>query len=213
MRVSHIRSHGMNVYKGKAAPTQGANGKYFSECEIDAEFYKDHREFIDPDSIFKLKRGDKWILVMFLEVSEAEYRKERSEQYKAEWNKHALEGCKVTGKSGKLIPCRRKNCSTCERCHNGNVISIESQYEEYQHEFASDESIEDEFVKKSVNAAFHQAIEDLKDDDYKIIQLVLQKKSDSEIADILGLKSKQAVQYKRTKIEAKLREVMKPWFE
>ena len=39
------------------------------------------------------------------------------------------------------------------------------------------------------------------------------KKSDSEIADILGYKSKQAVQYKRAKIESKLREVMKPWIE
>ena len=58
-----------------------------------------------------------------------------------------------------------------------------------------------------------QAIEELKGEDYKIIQLVLKKKSDSEIADILGYKSKQAVQHKRAKIESKLREVMKPWFE
>ena len=43
--------------------------------------------------------------------------------------------------------------------------------------------------------------------------LVLKKKSDSEIADILGYNSKQAVQYKRSKVEAKLREVMKPRVE
>ena len=35
-----------------------------------------------------------------------------------------------------------------------------------------------------------QAIEELKGEDYKIIQLVLKKKSDSEIADILGYNSK-----------------------
>lgn len=150
---------------------------------------------------------------MFLEVSEAEYKQERSEQYRAEWNKHALEGCKVEGKSGKLIPCRKKNCGTCERCYNANVISIEAQYDEHQNEFASDESVEDELISKSVNEAFHQAIENLKGEDYQIIQLVLQEKTDSEIADILGYKSKQVVQYKRTKIEAKLKEVMKPWFD
>ena len=203
----------MSIYTGKTAPTQGANGKYYTECEIDAEYYRDHREYIDPDSIFRLRRGDKKVLVMFLEVSEEEYRKERSEQYKAEWNRHALEGCKVTGKSGKLIPCRKKNCGTCERCYNGNVISIEAQYEEFQNEFASEDNVEEEYVRRSVNEAFHKAIEELKGEDYKIIQLVLKKKSDSEIADILGYKSKQAVQYKRAKIESKLREVMKPWFE
>jgi hypothetical protein len=40
------------------------------ECEIDAEYY---REYIDPDSIFRLNRGDKKVLVMFLEVSEEEF--------------------------------------------------------------------------------------------------------------------------------------------
>ena len=70
-----------------------------------------------------------------------------------------------------------------------------------------------QYVRRSVNEAFHKTSEELKGEDYKIIQLVLKKKSDSEIADILGYKSKQAVQYKRTKIESKLREVMKPWFE
>lgn len=203
----------MSIYTGKTAPTQGANGKFYTECQIDSEYYKAHREAIDPDSIFRLKRGDKWVMVMFLEVTEEEYKRERSEQYRADWNKHALEGCKVTGKSGKLIPCRKKNCGTCERCCNANVVSIEAQYDEYQNEFASDESIEDELVRKSVNEAFHQAIENLKGEDYKIIQLVLQGKNDSEIADILGLKSKQTVQYKRTKIEAKLKEAMKPWFD
>jgi hypothetical protein len=54
------------------------------------------------------------VLIMYLEVSEEEYRKERSEEYKTAWAKHALEGCKVTGKSGKLIPCLKKNCGTCE---------------------------------------------------------------------------------------------------
>jgi hypothetical protein len=63
----------MSIYTGKTAPTQGANGKYYTECEIDAEFYKDHREYIDPDSIFRLNRGDKKVLVMFLEVSEEEF--------------------------------------------------------------------------------------------------------------------------------------------
>lgn len=203
----------MSIYRGKMAPTQGANGKYYTECQIDVEYYKAHRESIASDSIFRLKRGDKWVLIMFLEVSEEEYRKERSEQYKAAWAKHALEGCKVTGKNGKLIPCRKKNCGTCERCYNANVISIEAQYDEYQNEFASDESIEDEFLRKSVNEAFHQAIENLKGEDYNLIQLVLQEKTDSEIASILGLKSKQAVQYRRSKIEAKLKEMMKPWFD
>ena len=153
------------------------------------------------------------VLVMFLEVSEEEYRKERSEQYNAECNMHALEGCKVTGKSGKLIPCRKKNSGTCERCYNRNVISIEAQCEEYQNEFASEDNVEEEFIRKSVNEAFHKAIEELKGEDYKIIQLVLKKKSDSEIADILGYKSKQAVQYKRAKIESKLREVMISWID
>jgi hypothetical protein len=115
------------------------------------------------------------VLVMFLEVSEEEYRKERSEQYNAECNMHALEGCKVTGKRGKLIPCRKKNCDTCERCYNGNVISIEAQYEEYQNEFASEDNVEEEYARRSVNEAFHKAIEELKGDDYKIIQLVLKK--------------------------------------
>lgn len=124
--------------------------------------------------------------------------------------KNALEGCKVTGKSGELIPCRKKNCGTCDRCYNGNVTSIEAQYEEYQNEFASEDNIEEEFIRMSVNEAFHKAIEELKGEDYKIIQLVPKKKSDSEIADILGLKNKQAVQYKRTKVESQLREVMKP---
>ena len=107
----------------------------------------------------------------------------------------------------------QKNSGTCERCYNRNVISIEAQCEEYQNEFASEDNVEEEFIRKSVNEAFHKAIEELKGEDYKIIQLVLKKKSDSEIADILGYKSKQAVQYKRTKIESKLRVVMKPWFE
>ena len=203
----------MSIYTGKTAPTQGANGKYYAECEIDAEFYKDHREYIDPDSIFRLRRGDKMVLVMFLEVSEAEYRTECNEKNKAAWAQHALLGCKVVGKSGKLIPCRKKNCGTCERCYNGNVVSIEAQYDEFQNEFAPDENIEEEFIRKAVNAAFHQAIENLKGDDYKIIQLVLQEKTDTEIAEKLGFHSKQAVQYRRAKIEAKLREVMKPWFE
>lgn len=112
-----------------------------------------------------------------------------------------------------LLDTIKKNCGTCERCYNRNVISIEAQYDEYQNEFASDESIEDELIRKSVNEAFHQAIENLKGEDYNLIQLVLQEKTDSEIAAILGLKSKQAVQYRRSKIEAKLKEMMKPWFE
>lgn len=214
MRFSPKRRINMrDVYRGKAAPTQGANGKYYIECQINPEYYKAHMEVIAPDSIFKLKRGDKWVLIMFLEVSEEEYRTECEEKNKAAWIQHALFGCKVLGKSGKLIPCRRKNCGSCERCYNANKISIEAQYDEYQNEFPSDENIEEDFIREAVKTAFHQAIENLKGDDYKIIQLVLQEKTDSEIANTLGFKSKQVVQYRRTKIEADLREVMKHWFE
>ena len=143
-----------------------------------------------------------------IEVTEEVYR-----AYKRPlWNEHKREErqkrCIVSNDSGGTKRCT-DNCSKCDNQRTGSVLSLDKFIDdgfEVADEVDVDGLIEDKLRLEELCAA----LDELNPDNRRILELFCIGKSEREIANNIGL-SQKAVNKRKTKIFAQLRERLKNW--
>ena len=100
-----------------------------------------------------------------------------------------------------------KDCSQCERRHEGNVLSLD-QFAEDGFEPADPTDIAELVAEKHLFRELYAALEELDPDNRRILELFSAGKSEREIATEIGL-SQKAINKRKTRLFARLKERLK----
>lgn len=143
-----------------------------------------------------------------IEVTEEVYRAYK----RPRWNEHKREErekrCIVSNDSGGTKRCT-DNCSNCHNQRTGSVLSLEKFIDDC-FEVADAVDVAGLIEDKLRLEELYTALDELDPDNRRIMELFSIGKSEREIATDIGL-SQKAINKRKTKLLAQLRERMKDW--
>lgn len=147
----------------------------------------------------------------FIPCTEEYFHFHRNEQRNERRRRDVESRCMIPSEKFGLVKCR-DDCNNCQRERNGNPVSIDYMFEEYNFEYSS-EDYEEELEKRRKQEHEDQLwshVNEFDESDQMILKLYNEGKTDSAIATILK-KSRSMVQERRTKLIDMLKENMKKY--
>lgn len=141
-------------------------------------------------------------------VTEEVYRAYKQPLWAEHKRKERASRCVISNDKGGIKRCS-SDCSKCDKQRTGSVLSLNKFIEE-GFEVADTVDLDEIVADKLLLDELYAALEELDPDNRRIIELFSAGKSEREIAADIGL-SQKAINKRKTKLFAQLRERLKDW--